>query len=135
AMVEVLERANKQVVGRYFREGNIGVVVPDNKRIHQDILIPKSDSAKAKNGQYVVAEIVQQPDRHTQPVGRIIEILGKHMSPNLAVEIAIRSHEIPSEWPDDVIKGAGKFSGQVSKEDKQERTDLRDVPLVTIDGE
>lgn len=135
AMVEVLERANKQVVGRYFREGNIGVVVPDNKRIHQDILIPKSDSAKAKNGQYVVAEIVQQPDRHTQPVGRIIEILGKHMSPDLAVEIAIRSHEIPGEWPDDVNKVAGKFSGQVSKEDKQDRTDLRDVPLVTIDGE
>lgn len=135
AMVEVLERANKQIVGRYFREGNIGVVVPDNKRLHQDVLIRKSDSAKAKNGQYVVVDIVQQPDRHTQPLGKITEILGKHMSPELAVEIAIRSHEIPGDWPDAVTKDAKKYSGQVQKADKQGRTDLRDLPLITIDGE
>jgi len=135
AMVEVLERANKQIVGRYFREGNIGVVVPDNKRLHQDVLIPKSDSAKAKNHQYVVVDIVQQPDRHTQPIGKIIEILGKHMSPELAVEIAIRSHEIPSDWPDAANKEAKKYSSQVLKADKHGRTDLRDLPLITIDGE
>lgn len=135
ALVEVLERANRQVVGRYIREGSVGVVVPDNKRIHQDILIARVDSRKAKSGQYVVARIVQQPDQHTQPIGEIVEVLGSHMSGDLAVDIAIRSHEIPAEWPAVIDKETGKISPEVRKRDKQSREDLRQLPLITIDGE
>ncbi len=135
AMVEILERANKTVVGRFHKEGNVGFVVPDNRRIHQDILIPIEHSAKAKTGNYVVAEIVQQPDRHTQPIGRITEILGKHMSAELAVNIALRSHEIPCVWPEEVEKEIKKYSPEVRKADKSGRVDIRNLPLITIDGE
>lgn len=135
AMIEVLERANKQVVGRYFREGNVGFVVPDNKRIHQDVLIPKPAARKTASGEYVVARIVQQPDKHTQPIGEIIEILGGHMSPDLAVDIAIRSYEIPCKWPEKLSSEVKKISPEVNETDKKKRTDLRGLPLVTIDGE
>ena len=135
ALVEILERANKQIVGRYFKDGNIGIVVPDNKRIHQDVLITKSGARKAKSGQYVVAKIIQQPDQHTQPIGEISEILGSKMSPDLAVEITVRSYELPYLWSDQVIRESELFTAQVRKEDKKNRRDLRDLPLVTIDGE
>ncbi|HKK16605.1 MAG TPA: ribonuclease R, partial [Gammaproteobacteria bacterium] len=135
ALVEVLERANQQVVGRYIREGSVGVVVPDNKRINQDILIARVDSRKAKSGQYVVARIVQQPDRHTQPIGEIVEVLGTHMSGDLAIDIAIRSHEIPAEWPAILGRETEKIAAEVREKDKHHREDLRGLPLVTIDGE
>ena len=135
ALVEVLERANQQIVGRYHREGKIGFVVPDNKRLHQDVLIPPANAGKAKPGQYVVANIVRQPDRHTQPVGDIVEILGDHMAADLAVEIAIRTYGLPCEWPDDVIGETKRFTGEVNESDKKGRNDLRNLSLVTIDGE
>ena len=135
ALVEVLERANQQVVGRYHKEGNIGYVVPENRRLHQDIVIPPPDSGKAKGGQYVVAEIVQQPGKHSRPAGRITEILGKHMSGELAEKISIRSYELPCEWPEKVEREAGKFHHEVRAEDARGRVDLRPLPLVTIDGE
>ena len=135
AMVEVLERANSQIVGRYFREGNVGFVVPDNRRIHQDVLIPKPAARKTRSGEYVVARIVQQPDMHTQPIGEIIEILGAHMSPDLAVDIAIRSYEIPCKWPETLTKEIKKLSPEVNIDDKKKRVDLRELPLITIDGE
>ncbi len=78
-LVEVLERANERIVGRYFREKTIGFVVPDNKRLHQDIFIPAGDENKAKNGQFVVVKLTRQPDKHTQPVGKITEIIGDHL--------------------------------------------------------
>ena len=135
ALVEILERANKQIVGRYFRDGNIGIVIPDNKRIHQDVLITRAGARKAKPGQYVVARIIQQPDQHTQPIGEISEILGNKMSPDLAVEITIRSFELPYIWSTRVIQEYEQFSGQISKKDGKNREDLRSLPLVTIDGE
>lgn len=134
-VVEVLERANQQVVGRFFRESQVGFVAPDNKRISQDILIPGADTGKARTGDYVVAEITTQPDKHTQPVGRIIEILGHRMSADLAIDIAIKSYEIPDEWPNAVSKESRKIKPEVSEKDKQGREDLRDLLLVTIDGE
>lgn len=135
ALVEILERANKQIVGRYFKDGNIGIVIPDNKRIHQDVLITKAGVRKAKSGQYVVARIIQQPDQHTQPIGEITEILGSKMSPDLAVEITVRSFELPHLWSDQVARECKLYTTQVRKEDKRNRRDLRDLPLVTIDGE
>ena len=134
-LVEILERANKQIVGRYFKDGNIGIVIPENKRIHQDVLITKTGTPKARSGQYVVARIVQQPDRHTQPIGEISEILGSKMSPDLAVEITVRSFELPYRWSDQVVRECELFNPEVRKQDKKNRVDLRNLPLVTIDGE
>ncbi len=135
AMVEILQRANQLVVGRYFEEKGVAFVVPQNKRIHQDILIPKAMEGKAKSGQYVVAEITKQPDKHTQPVGKIVETLGEHAAAGMAVEIAIRSHEIPSEWPDEVLQEVSGFTDKINVDDIGDREDIRDLPLVTIDGE
>src|SRR3990172_3013584 len=100
AVVEVLERANRQIVGRYFTEGGVSFVVPDNKRINQDVLIPTGEAAVAHHGQIVVAEIVAQPDWRRQPIGRIVEVLGEHMAPGMEVDIAIRAYDLPCVWPE-----------------------------------
>lgn len=135
ALVEILERANRQVVGRYHRQADLGYVVPDNRRLHQDILIPPANAGKAEDGSYVVATLVRQPDKHSRPVGKITEILGQNMAPEIALKIAIRSYELPCEWPEGVEKEAGKITPHVSKADARGRVDLRSLPLVTIDGE
>lgn len=135
SLVEVLERANLEVVGRYVQEGGVGFVVPDNKRIHQDIVIPAGNAGAAKDGQIVVAAIVEQPDRRRQPIGRIVEVLGDHMAPGMEIDIAIRAHELPRVWSDEVRRAIAGLTTEVAEEDKFARTDLRGLPLVTIDGE
>jgi ribonuclease R len=135
AVVEVLEHNTRQVVGRLFSEKGFHFVVADNKKIAQDILIPKEGLGKAKKGQIVVAEIVQQPSQRHQPIGQIVEILGKHLAPGMEIEVAIRSHDLPHEWPDKLLKEIKHLKKDVPEEAKKNRIDLRDIPLVTIDGE
>ena len=134
AIVEVLERNTKTVVGRLYEESGVGFVVPDNKRLNQDIIIPKADLGGAEQGQMVVAEIVEQPTRRTQPIGRIIEVLGEHMAPGMEIDIAIRAHNLPVEWPEAVEAEIHAFGDEVPEKAKEGRTDLRQLPLVTIDG-
>ena len=134
AVVEVLERANHQVVGRLYLEAGVGFVVPDNKRINQDIVIPAQDLQSAVNGQMVVAEIIEQPSKRTQPVGRVIEILGEHMAPGMETDVAIRAHELPIDWPEEVEAEISGLGIEVEEDAKADRVDLRDLPLVTIDG-
>ncbi len=135
SIVEVIERKNNQVVGRFHREGGVGFVIPDNRRIHQDILIADEGKKKTKTGQIVVVEITRQPDKHTQPIGRIIEVLGTTMQGQIAVDVAIRSYELPFQWDDEVENEIRNLGNEVAERDKQDREDLRDLPLVTIDGE
>ncbi|MDE0512294.1 MAG: ribonuclease R [Gammaproteobacteria bacterium] len=131
-IVEVLEHVNYSVVGRFYKEGSVAYVIPDNKHIHQDILIPPPLRKKAKAGEYVVAEITRQPDRHTQPVGKIVEVLGRAGSVDMATEIALRAYQIPYEWPDGVEE---ELAGLERNQPVKGRRDLRSLPLVTIDGE
>ncbi|MDR2450839.1 MAG: ribonuclease R [Candidatus Accumulibacter sp.] len=139
AIVEVLERANSRVVGRVLIEHGIMLVVPENKRISQDIRIVvggKADrKAKVKAGQVVVAEIVQQPDRHLLPIGRIVEILGNYADPGMEIEIALRKHELPFEFSAQASAEAEKLPEKIHKAERSDRVDLTDLPLVTIDGE
>ncbi|NOZ11016.1 MAG: ribonuclease R [Gammaproteobacteria bacterium] len=134
AIVEVLEHHHHSIVGRLINENGMDFVVPDDKRITQDILIPPGESGDARQGQIVVAQIVAQPGRRSRLAGRITEVLGDHMAPGLEVEIAIRKHEIPVQWPQAVSAAADALAAQVPEEQKQNREDLRDLPLVTIDG-
>ena len=134
ALVEVLERAHHQVVGRYFQEGGIGFVVPDNKRLHLDVFIPPEDRGGARNGQYVVAAITAYPGKHNQPIGRITEIIGEHATPGLATDIAIRAYELPHEWPKQVQKEIKSLDPK-AKVNAHRREDLRALLFVTIDGE
>jgi ribonuclease R len=135
SITEVLERHNHSVVGRYFTESGVGFVIPDNKRLSQDILVPPENRGDAQEGQIVVAAIVEQPNKRIQPVGKIVEILGEHRAPGMEIDIAIRAHELPHEWPQEVEDEATAYGPEVAEEAKQGRLDLRDVPLVTIDGE
>lgn len=134
-IVEVLERANSRVVGRFLDEHGIGVVAPEDRRISQDILIPAGATGSAKPGQVVVAEIIEQPQRHVKPVGRIVEVLGNYADPGMEIEIALRKHDLPHEFPEEVERLSAKFPAGVTDTDLRGRTDLRDLPLVTIDGE
>ncbi|MBI2994999.1 MAG: ribonuclease R [Gammaproteobacteria bacterium] len=134
AIVEVTERSNARVVGRFVLQGDISYVVPDNRRISQDVLIPAESRGNARAGQVAVAEIVTQPNRHMQPIGRIVEVLGDHAAPGMASEIAIRAFELPYEWPGDVDAEAAAIDPSLAPSVRS-RMDLRDLPFVTIDGE
>lgn len=135
AIVEILEHNTESVVGRYFVENGIGFVTPDNSRITQDILIPPDNGGDATDGQVVVARIIEYPTTRHQPIGKITETLGDHMAPGMEIDIALRSHDLPHTWPADTLKESEVLSDQVLEEDKKNRIDLRNMPLVTIDGE
>jgi len=134
-IVEVLERRHQTIVGRYFDEDRMGFVAPEDKRMNQDLFIPEGDQGEAKNGQMVVAEIVRQPTARAQAIGRVVEILGDHMAKGMEIEVAMRKFELPHIWPDAVEAQASQFTETVPEQAKQDRVDLRNVPLVTIDGE
>ncbi|MBA54519.1 MAG: ribonuclease R [Pseudomonadales bacterium] len=134
-IVEVLERKTQRMVGRYFKESNIGFVTPENRRISQDILIPADDTLKAKNGQFVLVEITQFPSFRGQPEGRIVEIIGDHMAPGMEIDVAIRNYDIPHVWPEGVEAAAERFGNGLKECDYEHRFDLRKTPFVTIDGE
>ena len=136
AIVEVLEHNTQRVVGRFFKESNIGFVTPENRRISQDILIPPEDGGlKAKNGQFVLVDITQQPSYRGQPQGIIVEIIGDHMAPGMEIDVAIRAHDIPHQWPQEVEQAAEQFGSGLVESDYLHRFDLRNTPFVTIDGE
>ncbi len=135
AVVEILERNTHQVVGRLYKEDGFTYVVPDNKNIAQTILLQKGGVGKAKQGQIVIAEIVDQPTKLRQPIGRIIEVLGDHLAPGMEIEMAIRSHELPHLWPETLLEEIKSLREEVPESAKKSRVDLRETPLVTIDGE
>ena len=139
-IVEVLEHNTQQIVGRYFDQAGVGVVQPDNKRVSHEILVPPagrttSNNIRAEHGQFVVVQITQQPRPGALPMGQVIEVLGEHLAPGMEIDVAIRSHNIPAEWPDEVVAEAEKLPEQVKAADKKNRIDLRHLPFVTIDGE
>ena len=135
AIIEVLEHNTEQVVGRYFVRGGIGFVEPDNKRIAADILIPPEYNGKAKHGQIVSAALVEQPSTRQLAIGKIVEILGEHMAPGMEIDIALRSHDLPHQFNDEIRREAALLGNEATEDDKQGRVDYRDMPLVTIDGE
>jgi len=135
AIVEVLERARHTLVGRYVISGHVGFLVPQDRRVSQDVLIARGDEMGATEGQIVVAEVVEWPTRRTGPVGRVIEILGEHLGPGMEIEVALRSHDLPHVWTEAVLREAEAFAPDVPAEAARDREDLRSVPLVTIDGE
>lgn len=134
-LVEILERNTHEVVGRYYLESGVGFVVPDNKRICQEIIIPPENQGNARHGQIVVAQIIEQPSQRSQAVGNISEVLGDHMAPGMEMEIAVRNYELPHKWPTPVLDEAARFSASIPQDMIRDREDIRMLPLVTIDGE
>jgi len=135
APVEVLEHGNHQVVGRFHQEYGVAFVEPSNKRMTQSIMIPPEYRSGALDGQIVVAEILEQPTWRSKAIGKITEVLGDHMAPGMEIDIAVRTYELPEEFPDEVLNYAKTLPNTVPEEAKQGRVDLRHLPLLTIDGE
>ena len=133
--VRLVEQRKETIVGRYFVEDGLSMVVPDDSRINQEITINKENNGGARHGQIVVVEILQRPKARFTATGKITEVLGQDMEPGMEVEIALRTHDIPHEWPEGLDKELEPFSEFVPEEAKKGRVDLRDLPLVTIDGE
>ena len=134
AIVEVLERNTQNVVGRIRFESGVSFVTPDNKRIAQDIQIPPDETGGARDSQFVSVAIIEQPNRRSGPVGRVVEVIGDHMAPGMEIDVAIRAHDLPLEWPGAVEDEISSLKAEVPAAAKRNRLDLRDTPLVTIDG-
>lgn len=134
-ILEVLERAHQTLVGRYFAENGIGFVVPENTRINQDIMIGEKNGLKPRQGQMVIAEILVYPSGRSNAVGRVIEVLGEHMAPGMEIDVALRAHNIPFHWPEELTDHLASIPRDISKRDLEKRIDLRQLPFVTIDGE
>jgi len=133
-IVEVVSRANTHVIGRLLNETGIWVIAPEDRRINQDIIVSGSPG-KAKVGQVVSVELIEQPSRFTQPIGKVVEVLGSIDDPGIEIEIAVRKFGVPHIFPDETLKLAAKLPSEVSEDDLVDRVDLRDIPMVTIDGE
>lgn len=135
AIVEVLERNTQQVVGRFYREGGIAYIEPDHKRLSQNIIIQPGAEDGAQPGQIVIADITSQPTFRNPPLGRINTILGDKRTPRLETDIAIYNHALPHSWSEEVEQEVNQFKAEVTAVEKQDRLDIRHLPLVTIDGE
>jgi len=134
-VVEILERSKQPIIGRLLQESGVWLVAPEDKRYGQDVLINKGATAKAAVGQVVVVELTEPPSLYGQPVGRIKEVLGEVDDPGMEIEIAVRKYGVPYEFSDACLAMARSLPDQVRPQDKKNRVDLTDVPLVTIDGE
>jgi ribonuclease R len=133
-IVEVLARANTHVIGRLVHENGVWLVVPEDKRIAHDILLAVAPG-KAKAGQVVSVELTEQPSRYSQPIGKIAEVLGEIDDPGMEIEIAVRKYGVPHEFSEAAKAAASKLPSEVKPADLEDRVDLRDIPMVTIDGE
>ena len=135
AIVEVLERRQSRLIGRFEQEAGISYVVPDDRRIQRNVQIPPDARQDAKHGQLVVCEIVQPPTAQRPPIGRVLTVLGEKLTPSLVVEAAIHGHDLPHEFPPAVLAEASAVPLEVDAATAARRVDLRATPLVTIDGE
>ncbi len=139
-IVDVTERANRFVVGRVIEEHGVRFVAAENKRISQDILLAPPEKGarkplKAQAGQVVMIELIEQPSKHGQPIGRLVEVLGNYADPGMEIEIALRKHELPYEFSSAALAEAKKLPDAVRKSDWKGREDVTGLPLVTIDSE
>ncbi|TMS95122.1 ribonuclease R [Pseudoalteromonas sp. S201] len=134
-IIKVLTNERAPIVGRYFVEHGIAVVVAEEPRITQDIIILPGNEKGARHNQMVQVQITQNPSRNMNAVGKVIDVLGEHLAPGMEIEVALRNHDIPHVWPEEVEQQVAHLGEFVEEADKQGRVDLRGLPLVTIDGE
>ena len=134
-IAEVLQRAKTHHVGRLQSRHGVFFVVAEDKRISQEFMVPPGQTGNAKAGEVVTVELIEQPQRHSQPVARVVEVLGAYGDPGMEIEIALRKHSLPHVFPREVEKLAAKYAPEVSARDCKGRLDLCGLPLVTIDGE
>ena len=133
-IVEILERNTQRIVGRFFREAGVAFVVPDNKRMSQNVLV-SNEGLAANHGQIVVVELSSYPTRRKQAIGSVIMVLGDHRAPGMEIDIVINVHDLRCEWPAAVSAEVDSLQEVISDAELAKRQDLREYPFVTIDGE
>src|SRR5258706_3540037 len=134
-LVEVLERARRRIVGRLHAEHGVLLLVPEDRRIAHDILVPPGEAGKAKPGEIVTVDLVAPPAAHAQPIGRVAEVLGHHADPGMEIEIAVRKFDLPHVFSKEALAATKALADSVQENDLQGRRDLRELRFVTIDGE
>lgn len=135
SIVEVTERAHRRLVGRFVNERGVHIVIPEDQRIKHDIIVAPADIGSAQHGQVVTIEIVTPPANGAPPIGRVVEVLGEIGDPGMEIEIAVRKFDVPHQFRAPAVEQASRFPPRVRPADIRDRVDLRDVPLVTIDGQ
>ena len=133
-IVEVTERAHRRLVGRFVNERGVHIVIPEDQRIKHDIIVAPADISTAQHGQVVTIEIVSPPANGAPPIGRVVEVLGEIGDPGMEIEIAVRKFDVPHQFRPAALEQAAGLPSRVRPSDVRGRVDLRDVPLVTIDG-
>jgi ribonuclease R len=134
-VLDILERRKAPIIGRLLHEGGQWIVAPEDSRWGQDILIPKNATASAAVGQVVSVELTEPPSLHSQPVGRVAEVLGEIDDSGMEIQIAVRKYEVPHEFSPQTLAQAAALPDKLRPADRKHRVDLTDVLLVTIDGE
>lgn len=134
-IIRVLERANSKVIGTFENSRNFGFVVPEEKRIYQDIFIPKNCKKEAETGDIVIAEITQWPDKRRNPEGKIVDVLGKKGEKGIDILTIIKKNNLPEEFPKKVESYAEGIPERIPDKEYERRMDLRNILTVTIDGE
>nr|WP_101141142.1 ribonuclease R [Neisseria meningitidis] len=136
-VLDIVERAQSKVVGRFYMDRGVAILEPEDKRLNQSIVLEPDGVARFKpeSGQVIVGEIEVYPEQNRPAVAKIIEVLGDYADSGMEIEIAVRKHHLPHQFSEACAKAAKKIPDHVRKSDLKGRVDLRDLPLVTIDGE
>ncbi len=134
SIVEIIERANKELIGRLSFEDGMAWVRPENNRITQDVFIPQDGIHGAEEGQVVLVEILHQPSARSGPVGQIKKVLGNYLDPGMEIESALHMFKIPHEWSKEALEELDAIPDEIQEADFEGRKDIRNLNLVTIDG-
>ena len=136
-VLDIVERAQSKVVGRFYMDRGVAILEPEDKRLNQSIVLEPDSVARFKpeSGQVIVGKIEVYPEQNRPAVAKIIEVLGDYADSGMEIEIAVRKHHLPHQFSEACAKAAKKIPVHVRKSDLKGRVDLRDLPLVTIDGE
>ena len=134
-VISIISRGMEQIVGSYQKSKNFGFVVPDNSKIAADIFIPQERSKGAVDGHKVVVEITDYGKPGKNPEGKVVEIIGHINDPGVDIMAIVKGFSLPTEFPERVLNQAERVSSDVSSQDRAGRMDLRDLTMVTIDGE
>ena len=136
-VLDIVERGQSSLVGRFYLDHGVAVLEPEDKRLHQNVILEPASVAQfqPESGQVVVAEIESYPENHRPAVAKITEILGNYADSGMEIEIALRKHKLPYEFSAGCLQAAAKIPDTVRAADRKNRVDLRNLPLVTIDGE
>ncbi|RNK29561.1 ribonuclease R [Neisseria meningitidis] len=136
-VLDIVERAQSKVVGRFYMDRGVAILEPEDKRLNQSIVLEPDGVARFKpeSGQVIVGEIEVYPEQNRPAVAKIIEVLGDYADSGMEIEIAVRKHHLPHQFSEACAKAVKKIPDHVRKSDLKGRVDLRDLPLVTIDGE